>query len=51
MPKAISIMKEINEGPINFNEIGYADNDILGRKILYKNYKSKGITIAKLINN
>ena len=38
MPKAISIMKEINEGPINFNEIEYANNDIIGRKILYKNY-------------
>ena len=31
-------MKELSDYPINFNEIGYVNNDILGRKILYKNY-------------
>lgn len=39
MPKAISIMKTIiNEGPIDFNLIDYANKEIIGRKILYKNY-------------
>ena len=38
MPKAITILHKIAACPIDFNAIDYEHEELLGKKILYKNY-------------